>query len=308
MNIKLYFNQTTIQNDLKEMLWNNTKSFMTSLMSIVSSSDLLSKADPQSVYNAAIISVSLWLPINPNLWYSYIIPYQKKKKVVENWKEKWIEDWLPIAQFQIWYKWIVQLALRSKEYRTISVSEIRDWQIISSNPLTWYEFDFSKEYISDVIWYVWYFKLLNWFEKVFYMNKKDILNHAKEYSQQFKRLGTWLWSDKFDEMAKKTILKLMLSKFWVLSIEMQKAIIADQWVISSEEDIDIIDWVDYPDNEKEINMHENDIDQWLLDSRIDQLNDCDTIEKVNQLYNQNKPVDKTILSLFTARKNELSSI
>ena len=134
-----------------------------------------------------------------------------------------------LAQFQIGYKGLIQLALRSGQFKNISVCEIYEGQIVSENPLKGYEFDFSKKTSEKVIGYAAYFGLLNGFEKTEYMSKEKAEIHGKKYSQTYKK-GFGQWADDFDGMAKKTVLKLTLSKYAPLSVEMQRAIEFDQAV------------------------------------------------------------------------------
>src|SRR5437763_1447456 len=108
----------------KEVLGKKSSAFTASLLSIVNNNDLLSKAEPKSVLNAAMTAATLDLPINPNLGFAYIIPYfdGKTKQYV--------------AQFQMGYKGFVQLAQRSGQFKTINVSDVREGEITSANRLT----------------------------------------------------------------------------------------------------------------------------------------------------------------------------
>lgn len=227
-----FLKKEEVKQKFQEILGKNATTFMTTVMSLVAQNKMLQDADPQSVYMSAMTSASLGLPVNPNLWFAYILPYKNK-------------DWT-VAQFQLGYKWFIQLAQRSGQFKTISASPVYEGQLIEENPLTGYVFDRKAKKTEVVIGYASYFKLLNWFEKTFYMTKSEIERHANNYSAQFKKSQTWLWKDKFDEMATKTVIKLLLSKFAPLSVEMQKAVIADQGVLQDEN----FDSVEYPDNDQ----------------------------------------------------------
>lgn len=242
------FKDEMVVKKFDEILWKRATAFLTTVMGIVANSDGLKNADPNSVYMCALVSATLDLPINPNLWFAYIVPYNDK-------------SWKQLAQFQMWYKGYIQLSLRSWQFKTIWVWPIYKWQIISENPIFWYEFDFKNKESQEIIGYASWFKLINWFEKVLYMPKEILENHANQYSFQFKKYKNWLWKDKFDEMSSKTVIKLLLSKRAPLSVEMQKAVLVDQWVIKDEEFTNI----DYIDN------NENEINNVDLDEKLKEL-------------------------------------
>ena len=222
-----------VKNKFNDMLKDQSWSFLTTVMSIIGSNDMLKDADPNSVFMAAITAAGMKLPINPNLGFAYIVPYKKK-------------DWPVMAQFQMWYKWFIQLALRSNRFKHISATPIYEWQLTGNNPLTGYVFDFDIAPKWDPIWYAAYFQLHDWFEKTMYMTVDELKKHGAKFSQSYKK---WygLWKDDFDSMAQKTVLKLLLSKYAPMSVDMQKALIADQWVINDEDMLEI----DYVDNDQQ---------------------------------------------------------
>ena len=181
---------------------------------------------------AAGTAASLDLPINQNLGFAYIIPFNKK----ENGSYK------VVAQFQMGYKGFIQLAQRSGQFKTISTSEIYEGQLVEENPLTGFVFDFTKKVSNKVIGYAAYFSLVNGFEKTLYMSVDQVRKHGAKYSKTFKY---GLWETDFDVMALKTVLKLLLSKFAPLSIEMERAVLSDQGVVNGWDGQDI----EYIDNE-----------------------------------------------------------
>ena len=245
--MKDFFQREDVMQKFQELLGKRASSYLTSVLSVVSQSSMLANADPKTVYMAALTSATLDLPINQNLGFAYIVPYKNK-------------NWIHEAQFQMGYKGFIQLALRSGQFQTISATPVYEGQLVEENPLTWYVFDRKEKKSEVVIGYASYFKLLNWFEKTFYMTRAEIERHANLYSAQFKKSQSGLWKDKFDEMATKTVIKLLLSKFAPLSVEMQKAVIADQGVLQDEN----FDEVDYPDNDQAI-IAEADIEDKIID-------------------------------------------
>lgn len=224
-SIKDYFSNEQVRSKFAEVLGTKTASFCTTVVQIASQSEMLQKCDPASIMQSAMVAATLDLPVNPNLGFAYILPYGSK------------------AQFQLGYKGLIQLAQRSGQFINISATPIFDGQIVAENPLTGYVFDFTKK-SSKVVGYAAYFKLLNGFEKTLYMSVEQLQAHGKKYSQTYKK-GFGLWADDFDSMAQKTVIKLLLSKYAPLSVEMSKALVADQAVI---EDADTMD-VTYVDNQ-----------------------------------------------------------
>lgn len=267
---KDFFQREDVVQKFQELLGKRASSFLTSVLSVVSQNSLLANADPKTVYMAALTSATLDLPINQNLGFAYIVPYKGQ------------------AQFQMGYKGFIQLALRSWQFLTISATPVYEGQLIEENPLTGYVFDWKAKKTDIVIGYASYFKLLNWFEKTLYMTRAEIEKHANNYSAQFRKSQSGLWKDKFDEMATKTVIKLLLSKFAPLSVEMQKAVIADQGVLQDEN----FDQVDYPDN-----------DQWAI-AEVDLEGKIIDMTATNEV-NQNTATDKQPEAEKTDTKQEL---
>ncbi|HXP51668.1 MAG TPA: recombinase RecT [Bacteroidia bacterium] len=225
---KDFFSQENVKSKFTELMGKRATGYITSVLQAVNSNQLLSKADINSIYQAAVIAALLDLPINPNLGFAYIIPYNQKDG----------DSWKTVAQFQMGYKGFIQLAQRSGQFKTISATPIYKGQLKSENPLTGYEFDFTVKPSGDPIGYASYFSLLNGFEKTLYMTVEELKKHGTNYSQTFKK-GYGQWKDNFDAMAQKTVIKLLLSKFAPLSIEMQKAVVTDQSVINNAETEDV---------------------------------------------------------------------
>src|SRR5690625_610130 len=221
ISIKGLLDREDVQQRFQEMLGDRSRAFMVSALQVVNSNSNLKKADPMSIYQGVVLAATLDLPLNNNLGFAYLVPYRSK------------------AQFQIGYKGFIQLALRSGQFKTISASEIRKGQLVSQNPLTGFEFDFSVEG-GEIIGYASYFELINGFSKTFFMTLDEVKAHAKKYSQSYQR-GSGVWKDDFHSMANKTVLKLLLSKYAPLSVEMQKAIIYDQGIVKEDGGVDYAD-------------------------------------------------------------------
>lgn len=263
LTIKNLFQKDEVRTKFQEMLGKRAPSFITSVLQIVASNNLLSKADPHSVYHSAAVAATLDLPLNNNLGFAYIVPYNQKFK-----DEKGIWQTKQVAQFQMGYKGFIQLAQRTGMYRTLSAAPIYDGQLISENPLTGFVFDFTKKKSDTIIGYASYFQLLNGFEKTLYSTVEELKKHGKRFSQTFKK-DHGLWVDDFDSMALKTVIKANLSKWAPLSVDIQRAITFDQAVVK---DVDTQD-VDYVDNQPE-QIEEITVEslQTLLDEKVALLN------------------------------------
>lgn len=232
--VKALFERPEVQSKFRELLGKRSSSFCTSVLQIVSNNAMLSKADAGSIYQAAAVAATLDLPLNDNLGFAYIVPYNTKQSD---------GTYKVVAQFQMGYKGFIQLAQRSGQFKSIYASAIYDGQITNENPLEGYEFDFTHK--SDVlIGYAAKFRLLNGYEATFYMSLDQLKKHGAKYSKTFGH-KSGLWQTDFDTMAAKTVIKLLLSKFAPLSIEMQKAVITDQAVVNDADTTDVT----YIDNE-----------------------------------------------------------
>ena len=235
--LKSMINDERTKNKFKEMLGNKAAGFLTSLMNTTNGNAQLQQADPNSILKAGAIAATLDLPIDPNLGFAYIVPYNNKGKNE--------------AQFQMGYKGFVQLAIRTGQYKRINVTELYEGQFESYDPITdELKYNLDNRLSDEITHYVAYFQTINGFEKYNVMSKKEIENHAKKFSKTYSYKGS-SWQTNFNTMAKKTVLKLLLSKFGILSIEMQTAQKADQAVIR-EFDKNNIE-VEYVDNENNIN-------------------------------------------------------
>ena len=230
---KDFFAQKTVQGKFNEMLGKRSTQFVTSVLQVVNSNDLLKKATPESIYGAAVTAAVLDLPIQNNLGFAYIVPFNDRK------------SGQCLAQFQIGHKGIKQLALRSGQFKFINDTDVRDGEIKKFDRLSgeiefeWIE-DFKEREKRKIIGYVSYFRLNNGFESTFFKTIEQLEAHGKKYSQTFKK-GFGVWVDDFDSMCRKTVTKLNLSKNAPLSVEMQKAITFDQSITNDGETVEYID-------------------------------------------------------------------
>ena len=229
--LKSLVNSEQIKTRFAEVLGQKSNAFITSILGLQNSNAQLMKCEPMSIIMSAMTAATLDLPINQNLGFAYILPYKVKRD----------NNYVDVAQFQLGYKGYVQLALRTAQYKTINVSEVYEGELIEENRMTGeIKFDSTQKKSDKIIGYVGYIALLNGFEKSLYMSIDSIDKHAKRYSQTYKK-GFGIWKDDFDSMAKKTVIKLLISKWGVLSSEMQKAVEKDQAVINEDGTSEYID-------------------------------------------------------------------
>lgn len=234
--LKNALNTEGVKNKFNEMLGKKSAGFITSITSVVQNNDLLQKAEVNSIILAAAQAASLDLPINPNLGFAAIIPFNDKKNN------------RCVATFQIMRDGWVDLCLRTGQFEYIANEIVYEGELVEKNRFTdTYVFDETKRKSDKVIGYMASFKLTNGYRKTVYMTVEDAKAHGKQYSQTFRK-NYGLWVDNFHAMALKTTLKMLLKKFAPKSIEsIAQAIEKDQ--ASFVGDIDNAQAV-YVDNEK----------------------------------------------------------
>lgn len=215
--LKNALNTESVKNKFNEMLGKKSAGFITSITTVVQNSDLLQKAEVNSIILAAAQAASLDLPINPNLGFSAIIPFNDKKNN------------RCVAQFQIMRDGWVDLCLRTGQFEYIANEIVYEGELVEKNRFTdTYVFDETKRKSNKIIGYMASFKLVNGYRKTVYMTVEEAKAHGKQYSQTFKK-GFGLWAENFNAMALKTALKMLLKKFAPKSIEsIAKAMESDQ--------------------------------------------------------------------------------
>ncbi|MDK0594664.1 recombinase RecT [Clostridium perfringens] len=212
--VKGLMDNPSIKKRFEGVLKEKAPQYMSSIVNLVNSDTNLQKCEGMSVIASCMVAATMDLPVDKNLGYAWVVPYGNR------------------AQFQMGYKGYIQLALRTGQYKSINVVEIREGELVSWNPLTEeIEVDFSKRESDAVIGYAGYFKLINGFEKTVFWTKEEVNNHANKFSKTVNSKNS-VWKSNFDAMAKKTVLRNLLSKWGILSIEMQKAYIADENLIN----------------------------------------------------------------------------
>ena len=235
--LKSALNAPSVRQKFEEMLGKRSSQFMTSITSVVSNNALLQKADVNSIIMGSAVAASMDLPLNANLGYAALVPFNSKDGC--------------FAQLQVMVKGWTELFLRSGQCQAIICETVYEGQLVKKNKFTGeYVFDEDAKTSDKIVGFMAYFRLTNGFEKYEYMTIEEIKAHAQKFSQTFRR-GSGIWKDHFEEMAKKTVLKRLITKWAPKSIEMQRMAMFDQSVVNGDiNDIDNAQAV-YTDNQKD---------------------------------------------------------
>lgn len=220
--------------------------FVTSIISAVSTNPQLAECDNASIVSAALLGQALNLSPSPQLGQFYLVPFNDNKRGCK------------VAQFQIGYKGYIQLAIRSGQYKKLNVLAIKEGELIKYDPL---DEDIEVKLIeneeerekAETIGYYAMFEYLNGFRKTIYWSKQKMEAHALKYSMGYRaKKGYTFWEKDFDGMAYKTMLRQLISKWGIMSIDltMQKALESDMAVINDN------GTYDYVDNNEMVNVIE----------------------------------------------------
>lgn len=217
--------------------------FVTSIISAVSANPQLAECDNASIVSAALVGQALNLSPSPQLGQFYMVPFNDNKRGCK------------VAQFQIGYKGYIQLAIRSGQYKKLNVLAIKEGELKrydSLNEEIEVELieDEEKRENAETIGYYAMFEYLNGFRKTLYWSKAKMEQHALKYSMGYRaKKGYTFWEKDFDGMAIKTMLRQLISKWGIMSIDltMQKALESDMAVVKEDGTYDYIDNNDIDD-------------------------------------------------------------
>ena len=230
--------QSLISNTLRDPA--RVRRFTASITSAVAVNPALQECDAGTILAGALLGESLNLSPSPQLGQYYLVPFKNRKANKID------------AQFVLGYKGYIQLALRSGQYADLDVTEIKQGEYLGKDSMTgkpkfqFIEDDDQRDALPTV-GYMAYFEYMNGFRKVLYWSKEKMMNHADTYSKAFSRQKyeellagkipeseMWkyssFWYKSFDDMAKKTMLRQLISRWGVMSIEMTKALESDNAV------------------------------------------------------------------------------
>lgn len=242
------------QQYLLQVLGRKKDQFVSNITALVANDVNLQGCSPMSIIYAGIKATALDFVLDNNLGFAYVIPYNNRKKVPDGnggTRDVVVKE----AQLQWGYRAFIQLAIRSGQFKGINVTDIREGEIKSRNLLTGtIDFDAAPNRLElPVIGYAAYFELTNGFSKTLYMSVAELEKHAMTYSKTYGSKTEFVrksskWTTDFDAMAKKTVLKLLLSKFAPLSVQMQEAVTTDQAVF---DDSGKQEYSDSPDEQEQ---------------------------------------------------------
>ena len=236
--------------------------FITAIVSAVNNNPQLAECNNDSIYSGALLGESLNLSPSPQLGHYYLVPFNDKNKG-------------KVAQFQLGYKGYLQLAIRSGYYKKINVLDIKEGELIKYDPLNeeievnLIEDEEAREKAKTIGYYAM-FEYTNGFKKTLYWSKSKMQEHAKKYSQGYradlsKGTAYTFWSKDFDGMAFKTMLRQLISKWGIMSIEMQNAVEKDMGVINEDGSVDYVDNQNYVEQEPIINQEDKIVDAEVKD-------------------------------------------
>lgn len=235
-NLTAYLTSDAVKSQINKVIGgNNGDRFVSSIISAVQANASLKDCTSPSIVSAALLGYSLKLSPSPQLGQYYLVPFYNRKKGVSE------------AQFNLGYKGYIQLALRSGQYKKLNVLAIKEGELINYNPL---DEEIEVKLIDDeeerenakTIGYYAMFEYLNGFKKTMYWSKAKMESHALKYSQGYKaKKGYTFWEKDFDSMAYKTMLRQLISKWGIMSIDMQSALDSDMGVIKEDGTVDYVD-------------------------------------------------------------------
>lgn len=232
-SLTAYLSNDAVKNQINSIVGGkNGTRFISSIISAVNANASLQECTNASILSAALLGESLNLSPSPQLGQYYMVPFKNNNAGVK------------VAQFQLGYKGYIQLAIRSGQYKKLNVLAIKEGELINFNPL---DEEIEVKLIADeaerekaeTIGYYAMFEYTNGFKKAMYWSKEKMKAHAVKYSQGYaadvKKGTKWtFWSKDFDGMAYKTMLRQIISKWGIMSIEMQTALDSDMAVINED--------------------------------------------------------------------------
>lgn len=209
--------------------------FVTAITSAVSTNPALQECDASTIVSAGLLGESLNLSPSPQLGQYYLVPFKDRKNN------------RTVAQFQLGYKGYIQLAIRSGQYKKLNVLPIKEGELIRFDPLDeeievqLIEDEVERENASTIGYYAM-FEYTNGFKKAMYWSKQKMESHAEKYSMGYKAKKSYtFWEKDFDGMACKTMLRQLISKWGIMSIDMQTAFDSDMGVINEDKSVDYVD-------------------------------------------------------------------
>lgn len=238
-SLSAYLQRDAVKQKINEVVGGKDgQRFISAIVSATNNNTALQECNQGSIVSAALLGEALKLSPSPQLGHYYLVPFNDKEKG-------------KVAQFQLGYKGYIQLAIRSGQYKKLNVIAVKEGELVRFNPLDEeIEINLNPDWDAreelETIGYYAMFELVNGFRKAIYWSKRQMHNHAMKYSQGYKRdveKGTsWtFWSKDFDSMAYKTMLRQLISKWGIMSIDMQTAFEGDMAVLHEDGSKDYVE-------------------------------------------------------------------
>ena len=235
LGITAYLTQDAVKNQINQVIsGKNGTRFISSVVSAVNNNPALQECTNQSILSAALLGESLNLSPSPQLGQYYMVPFNDKNKG-------------KVAQFQLGYKGYIQLAIRSGQYKKLNVLGIKEGELIRFDPMNeeievkLIEDEEAREQAPTIGYYAM-FEYTNGFRKAMYWSRRKMETHALKYSKGYQtKKGYTFWEKDFDGMAYKTMLRQLISKWGIMSIDMVSAMDADMAVINEDGTKDYVD-------------------------------------------------------------------
>ena len=228
LGISAYLTNDAVKNQINNVIGGKDgQRFIASIVSAVNNNPALQECTNQSILSGALLGESLKLSPSPQLGQYYLVPFNDRERG-------------KVAQFQLGYKGYIQLAIRSGQYKKLNVIAIKEGELIKYDPL---EEEIQVNLIEDeearekapTIGYYAFFEYTNGFKKSLYWSRAKMEAHALKYSKGYQaKKGFTFWEKDFDAMAYKTMLRQLISRWGIMSIELQTAIDADMAVINDD--------------------------------------------------------------------------
>lgn len=238
LGLTAYLTQDAVKNQINNVIGGaNGQRFISSIVSAVNANPALQECTNQSILSGALLGESLKLSPSPQLGHYYLVPFNDKNQG-------------KVAQFQLGYKGYIQLAVRSGQYKKLNVLAIKEGELVRFDPLNE---EIEVNLIDDeearenapTIGYYAMFEYTNGFKKAIYWSRAKMEAHAEKYSAGYRaKKGFTFWEKDFDSMAFKTMLRQLISKWGIMSIDLISAMDSDMAVINEDGTRNYVDTVD----------------------------------------------------------------
>lgn len=238
--LKAVLNAESVQEQFQNALAENKDLFIASIIDLYNGDKSLQECNPNAIVMEALKAAVLDLPISRSLGFAYIVVYKNKKKVTDPQTGRTDYVIVPTPTFIPGYKGYIQLAMRTGQYRTINADMVYEGELRTVNRLSGEVALDGKRTSDKVVGYFCYFQLLNGYSKTLFMSVEEMAKYAKRYAPGIKKDTTIAqliakandgivsknvgWEGNFNDMALKTVIRRLISKYGYLSIKMQNAI------------------------------------------------------------------------------------